>query len=118
MIINQNTLSNPNDIIKFANTFTKNFTPRRQLQKLLLLNFLEKFLTEKIYNERKISLDDIIKSLNSHTNDKFQCNDGLAAEFYIHFLNKLVSVLLDFYDSCEKVDTMGVISRTGIIFDI
>ena len=47
MIINQNTLSNPKDIIKSTKNFMKNFTPRRQLQKLLLLNFLAKFLTER-----------------------------------------------------------------------
>ena len=34
MLINQNTLSNPKDIIKSAKKFMKNFTPRRQLLKL------------------------------------------------------------------------------------
>ena len=47
MIINQNTLSKPNNIIKSAKSFMKNFTPRRQLPELLLLNILAKFLTER-----------------------------------------------------------------------
>ena len=42
------------------------------------------------------------------------CNDGVTAEFYKHFSNELLSVLLDVYDSCGKFDTMGVTSRTGI----
>ena len=49
MIIIKITLSNPKGIIKSAKNFTKNFTPRRQLPKLLLLNFLAKFLTERKY---------------------------------------------------------------------
>ena len=49
MIINQNTLSNFKDISKSAINFMKNFTPRRQLPKLLLLSFLAKFLTERKY---------------------------------------------------------------------
>ena len=49
MTINKKTLSNPKDIIKSAKNVTKKFTPRRQLPKLLLLNFLSKFLTERKY---------------------------------------------------------------------
>ena len=37
MIINPNTLSNPKDVIKSAKNIMKNFTPRRQLPKVLLL---------------------------------------------------------------------------------
>ena len=47
MVINQNTLSNPRDIIKSAKNFMKNYAPRRELPKLPLLNFLTKFLTER-----------------------------------------------------------------------
>ena len=89
--------------------FRKNFTPRRQLPKLLLLKFLAKFLTEKIYNEwfklceAKISLDGAIKSMNSHTNNKFRGNGGLTAEFYMHFSNELASVLVDVYDPEESL---------------
>ena len=41
--------SNLKDISKSAKKIMKNFTPRRQLAKLLLLNFLAKFLTERKY---------------------------------------------------------------------
>ena len=52
MIINQNKDNNQinaKDIIKSAKKVTKTFTLRRQLSKLLLLNFLTKFLTERKY---------------------------------------------------------------------
>ena len=39
----------------------------------------------------------------------------LQAEFYRHFSNELVTVLLDLYDSWGKLSTMGVTSGTGII---
>ena len=32
-------------------------------------------------------LDDIIKSINSHTSNKYPGNDGITAKFYMHFLN-------------------------------
>ena len=54
-----------------------------------------------------------IKSINSETNNKSPGNDGLTAEFYKHFSNELVPVLLDIYDSSGKLDTVGVTSRTG-----
>ena len=125
MIIHKNTLSNSKDIIKSAKNFMKNFTPRRQLPKLLLSSFLSKIPNrKKRRNERfklskaKISLNDVIKSINSHTNNKFPGNNDLTAEFYIYFLNKLALVLSDAYDSWGKLGTMGVTSRTGIIFAI
>ena len=52
MIINQNKDNNQinaKDIIKSAKKVTKTFAVRRQLSKLLLLNFLAKFLTERKY---------------------------------------------------------------------
>ena len=62
-----------------------------------------------------ISLDEIIKSINSETNNKTPGNDGLTAEFYRHFSNELAPVLLGVYDSWGKLDTMGVTYRRGII---
>ena len=124
MIINQNTLSNPKGIIKSAKQFKKKFIPRGQLPKLLLLNLLEIFLTEGKYNEwfklceAKICLNDSRKSIISHTNNKFPSKGGLKVEFYIYFSNELAPVLLDVYDSCGKLGTMDVTSRTGIIFAI
>ena len=64
--------------------------------------------------EADISLDEIIKSINSET-DEPPGNDGLTAEFYRHFSNELAPVLLGVYDSWGKLDTMGVTYRTGII---
>ena len=65
--------------------------------------------------EAKISLDEIIKSINSQTNNKASGNDALTAEFYKYFSNKLAPVLLNVYDSWGKVDNMGITSRTEII---
>ena len=65
--------------------------------------------------EAEISLDEIIKPINSETNNKSPGNDGLTAEFYKHFSNELALVLLDIYDSWGNLDTIGVTSRRGII---
>ena len=65
--------------------------------------------------EAEISLDEIIKSINSETNNKPPGNDGLTAEFYRHFSNELAPVLLGVYDSWGKLDTMGVTYRRGTI---
>ena len=59
-----------------------------------------------------------IKSVNSQTNNKSRGNDGLKGVFYKHFSNTLAPVFLDVYESREKVDTMGVTSRTGIMSTI
>ena len=37
----------------------------------------------------KIHLDEVTKSINSETKNKSSGNDGLTAEFYKHFSNKL-----------------------------
>ena len=63
----------------------------------------------------EILLDEIIKSINSETNNKSPANDGHTAEFHKHFPNELAPVFLDVYDSWEKLGTMGVTSRTGIL---
>ena len=63
----------------------------------------------------EISLDEIIKSMNSQTNNKSPGNDGLTTEFYKHFSNELAPVLLDIFDSWRKLDTMGVTWKIGII---
>ena len=53
-----------------------------------LLTFVSKFLTERISNEQlnlweaKISLDLIMKSINSQANNKSLGNDGFIAEFF------------------------------------
>ena len=45
--------------------------------------------------EGEISLDEIIKSINSKTNNKSPGNAGLLAEFHIQFEHELDPVLLD-----------------------
>ena len=44
-----------------------------------------------------MSLDEIIKSINSETNKKSPGNDGLKATFYKHFSNELAPVFLHVY---------------------
>ena len=39
--------------------------------------------------EAEISLDEIMKSINSETNNKSPGNEGLTAEFYQPFSNEL-----------------------------
>ena len=65
--------------------------------------------------QAEISLDKIIKSINSETNNKPPGTDGLKAEFYKHSSNELAPVLLDVYESWVKLDTMGATYRTGIL---
>ena len=76
-----------------------------------------KKISNEHYNlcEAEISLDEIIKSINSETNNKPPGNDGLTAEFYRHFSNELAPVLLGVYDCWGKLDTMGVTYRRAII---
>ena len=58
----------------------------------------------------EISLDEIIKSINSETSNKYPGNDGLTAEFYKLFSNELAPLLLNVYDSWGRLDSMGVTS--------
>ena len=53
--------------------------------------------------EAELSLDEIIKSINSETKNKPPGNDGLTAEFYRHFSNDLAPVLLGVYDSWKSL---------------
>ena len=60
----------------------------QDLKDEFLFTFLSKFLTERISNEQlnlweaKISLDLIMKSINSQANNKSLGNDGFIAEFF------------------------------------
>ena len=62
-----------------------------------------------------ISLDEIIKSIISETNNKPSGNYSLTATLYWHVSNELAPVLLGVYDFWGKLATMGVTYRTGII---
>ena len=84
-------------------------------------------LFSKIPNRKKISneqfqfckatfsLEEVIKYVNSQSNSKCPGNNGLTAEFYKHFSNELSPILLDVYDSWDKLRTMEGSSRTRII---
>ena len=47
----------------------------------------------------EISSHEIIKFINSQTNNKSPDNDSLEAVFYKHFSNELAPAFLDVYDS-------------------
>ena len=107
--------SNPKDILRSTKKIMRNSTTAATEFVCKILN--RKKISNEHFNlcEAEISLDEIIKSINSETNNKPPGNDGLTAEFYRHFSNELAPVLLGVYDSWGKLDTMGVTYRTGII---
>ena len=112
--------SNPMNILKSAKKIMKLYT--KWTSTAATTEFVWKIPNRKKISyehfnlcEAEISLDEIIKSINSEANNKPAGNDGLRAEFYKHHPNELASVHLDFYDSWGKLDTMGVTYRTGII---
>ena len=109
-----------NDIIKSAKKYEKLYT--KQTSAAATTEFLSKIPNmKKMFNERfnlceaEISLDEIIKSINSETNKNSPGNDGLTAEFCKHFLNEVAPVQLDVYNSQGKFGTMGLASRIRII---
>ena len=109
MIINQN-------ILAIQRTFLNLWTSTAATTEFVCKIPNRKKISNEHFNlcEAEISLDEIIKSINSETNNKPPGNDGLTAEFYRHFSNELAPVLLGVYDSWGKFDTMGVTYR-GII---
>ena len=120
MIINQNILAIRRTFFKSPKKIMKLYT--KWTSKAATTEFICKIPNRKKKSnehfnlcEVEISLDEIIKSINSETNDKPPGNDDLTAEFYKHYSNELAPVLLDVYGSWGKLDTMGVTSRTEII---
>ena len=108
------------DILKSAKKFMKlytNWTSTAATTEFVWKIPNRKKISYEHFNlrEAEISLDEIMKPINSETKNKPPGNDGLAAEFYRHFSNELAPVLLGVYDSWGKLDTMGVTYRTGII---
>ena len=101
MIINQNILRT---FLNLQENYEKLYT--EQTSTAAATEFLSKIPNiKKISNEHfnlceaEISLDEIIKSIHSETNNKSAGHDGLIAEFYKHFSNELAPVLLDVYNS-------------------
>ena len=73
---------------KFQLEIKTNIENLQDVKDEFLFTFLWKFLTERISNEQlnlweaKISLDLIMKSINSQANNKSLGNDGFIAEFF------------------------------------
>ena len=105
--------SNPKDIMKLYTKWTSTAATTEFVCKIPN----RKKISNEHFNlcEAEISLDEIIKSINSETNKKPPGNDGLTAKFYRHFSNELAAVLLGVYDAWGKLNTMGVTYRRGII---
>ena len=114
--------SNPKDILKSEKkTYEKLYTKWTSTAATTEF-FLEIPNRKKISNEHfniceaEISLDEIIKSINSEI-IKPQVMMALQQNI-VNPSNVLAPVLLDVYDSWGKLHTMGVTYRTGIIFAI
>ena len=112
--------SNPKDILKSAKKIMKLYT--KWTSTAATTEFVWKIPNRKKISyehfnlcEAEISLDEIIKSINSETNNKPPGNVGLTAEFYRNFKRTSYNVLLGVYDSWGKLDTMSVNYRKGII---
>ena len=102
----------PKDIFKSAKKIVKHFKPRRQLPKLLLLNVLAKFLTERKFLVNNLTFVRQkylqIKSINSETNES-PGDNGLKAEFHKHVSNELTPV------SFQMRMTPGEILRAWVL---
>ena len=107
--------NNPKNIFKSAIKF---------YEKLYMKETTSEFATTKILSKvpntiPNTSLDDIIKSINSQTNNKYSMVTIAVQQNFINFTNnfsnELALVFVDVYDSWGKLGTMGVTSRTGII---
>ena len=103
MIINQNILAILRTFLNLKENYEKLYT--KQTSTAATTEFVQKIPNrKKISNEHfnlceaEISLDEIIKSINSETNNKSPGNEALQQKF-INFSNELAPVLLDVYDT-------------------
>ena len=111
--------SNPKDILKSEKKIMKlctNWNSTAATTEFVCKIPNRKKICNEHFNlcEAEISLGEIMKSINSETNNKPPGNVDLTAEFYRHFSNELVPVLLGVYNSWGKFDNMGITYR-GII---
>ena len=86
--------SNPKNIFKSAKKVMKLYTKLTSTAattEFVCKSSIRKKISNEHFNlcEAEISLDEIIKSMNSETNNEPPGNDGLTAEFYRHFSNEL-----------------------------
>ena len=99
--------SHPKDILKsekkknYEKLNTKEKTSKAATTEFLTTIPNRRKISNEDFNicEAEISLDEIIKSINSQTNNKSPGNNGLKAVLYKHFSNELAPALLDVYDS-------------------
>ena len=112
--------SNPMNILKSAKKIMKLYT--KWTSTAATTEFVckipnRKKISKEHFNlcEADIPLDEIIKSINSETNNKPRGNEFYKQQNFINFSNELAPVLLDVYHSWGKLGTMGVTYRTGII---
>ena len=108
--------SNHKDILKFEKKkLWKTSTAATTKSVRKILN--RKKISNELFNfcEAEISLDEIMKSIISATNNKPPGNDGLTAEFYKNFSEEIAPVLLDVYDSWRNLDIICVTYRTRIL---
>ena len=119
--------SSPKDILKSEKEkkndeklYTKETTSKAGTTEFLSKIPNRKKISNKDFDlrEAETCLDEIIKSINSQTNNKSPGNHGLKAVFYKHFSNELAPVLLDVYDSSGKLGNITVTSRTVIVSSI
>ena len=94
----------PKDILKSVKKDYEKLYTKETTSKAATTEFLSKIPNRKKISNKdfnlsgaETSLDEIIKSMNSQTNNKFPGNDGLKAVFYKRFSNELALVLLDIY---------------------
>ena len=104
----------------YEKLYTKEATSKAGTTEFLSKIPNKKKISNEDFNlcEANTSLNEIIKSINSQTNNISPGNDILKAVLYKHFSNELAHVLLDVYDSWGKLGTIGVTSRTGFISSI
>ena len=107
--------NNPSEILKSAKSFYKNLYTRDKGSKSATDELLNKIPPNRKISkehfklcEAEISLDEIIKAINSKKNNKSPGNDGLTAEVYKQFLNELAPILLEVYNSGNNLALLAL----------
>ena len=116
------TSENPKDILNSAKKFYESLYTREKISQPAINKLLNKILiNKKLSNEHfklcetVLSIVVVLNAIKSQKNNKSPGNDGITAEFYLHFSNEIAPVLLEVYNSWKQIGTIGISSRTGII---